>query len=100
VLKNRKYTTEESYLYKILNGEEIDVDWAVKYGHLEVVKYLYSKRGSATSCNIDRPKTKATEEGINWAVEYGHLEIVKYLYSQEVKATEKIALILRLEIVT
>jgi hypothetical protein len=59
--ENRKYTTEESYLYKILEGEEIDIDWAVYYGDLEVIKYLYSKG------------LEVTEDGINGAARNGRV---------------------------
>jgi hypothetical protein len=88
ISENRKYTTvkrlktEESYLYKILEGEEFDIGYAVINGHLEVVKYLYGKG------------LKANEDGIGFAAENGHLEVVKYLYSsgtskdKGLKATE------------
>jgi hypothetical protein len=103
VSENRKYTTEESYLYKLLEGEEIDIDIAARDGHLEVVKYLYKKGVVATKWGIDyaayyghlevikylyKQGVKDSECSINLAAEYGHLEVVKYLYSQGIEATE------------
>jgi hypothetical protein len=61
VSKNRKYTTKESYLYKILEGEDIGINNAARNGHLEIVKYLYSQG------------VKASEWVVNWAAMNGRV---------------------------
>ncbi len=63
------------YLYtKGLKCIQQRIDMAAKKGHIEVVKYLYTK---GLTCS---------QKGIDWAAEDGHLEMVKYLESRGLKS--------------
>jgi hypothetical protein len=74
VSENRNYTKEKSYLYKTLEGEEIDINDEAMNGRLELVKYMHSKDVSGM------PNTKLTSWGVDNAAENGHLEVLKYFY--------------------
>jgi ankyrin repeat protein len=53
----------------------IDMNWACKNGHLEVVKYLHSVGKDCTTDDMD------------WASSNGHIEIVRFLHSINAKCT-------------
>ena len=45
------------------------MDWAAKYGHLEIVKWLHVNRTEG-----------CTKNAMDLAAENGHLEVVKWLH--------------------
>jgi hypothetical protein len=71
--KGRKSTQEDSFIYLLLTGDKIDPNYAAKYGHLEIVKYLHVR-------NI-----KVTMEGAKDALENKQFEMIKWLWSKGLK---------------
>jgi hypothetical protein len=79
------YIDNEGYqcLKVSMNGDQCEVsmngsmDLAAKYGHLEVVKWLYKKGERFTPKSLDS------------AIKDGHLEVVKWLYKKGERFTPK-----------
>jgi hypothetical protein len=70
------YTNYDSYLYEVSMDGSIDL--AAKYGHLEVLKWLYNKL-----------YIRYTLDTIDIALENGHLEVVQWLVKQSVSFISK-----------
>ena len=89
--------------YALSQFPEVDMKWAARYGHLELVKYFHSIGKVYSPMAIELANMnghsevvkylyevvdiECTDSAMEWATYNGYLKIVKYLHSKGAKCT-------------